>query len=123
MGTTNQTEEADATVTVSINGETASDTLSNLLLKNAVDLGAAGPDNTYGNGRVDGFASASAAGCAVGGIAELPEVAAAPVEAGGTSGRSVGLLVAAIAVSAAAVAVAIGGAGWHARRRASTGSA
>ncbi len=58
--------------------------------------------------------------CPVGGVAELPEVAAAPVEAGGASGRSVGMLVAA---GAAGVAVALGGVGWHARRRASTGSA
>ena len=45
----------------------------------------------------------------VGGIAELPGAAASP----GSSGLGVGVM----AASAAAVVVALGGAGWYARRR------
>lgn len=52
----------------------------------------------------------------VGGVAELPEVDAAPLEASGSSGPSAGV-VAGIAAGAAAGAVALGGAAWYARRR------
>ena len=37
-------------------------TLRNLILDNAVDLGAPGMDNTFGAGRLDAYASALAAG-------------------------------------------------------------
>jgi hypothetical protein len=42
---------------------TARTNLRNYILNNAVDLGAAGVDNTYGSGRVDAYAAAVAAGC------------------------------------------------------------
>ena len=48
----------------------------------------------------------------VGGIAELPDVAAAPVEAGGSSGPGVAL----VAAIAGAVVIALSGAAWYARR-------
>ena len=48
----------------------------------------------------------------VGGIAELPEVAGAPLETGGSSGPSAGML-----AGVAASAVALGGAAWYTRRR------
>ena len=51
----------------------------------------------------------------VGGIAELPEVAAAPLEAEGASGPSAAVL--AGVAAAAAGAAALGGAAWYARRR------
>ena len=38
--------------------------LRNLILNNAVDLGTAGTDNTFGAGRLDAYAAAAAAGCA-----------------------------------------------------------
>lgn len=40
-------------------------TLRNALLSSAVDLGPSGPDNTYGAGRLDAFAAAGLAGCAI----------------------------------------------------------
>ena len=52
----------------------------------------------------------------VGGIAELPEVAGAPLETGGSSGGNAGVL-AGVAGAVAAGAVAMGGAAWYARRR------
>jgi hypothetical protein len=59
----------------------------------------------------------------VGGIAELPrldggqaEVAGTPLEMGGSSGPSVGL-VAGVAAAVAAGALALGSAAWYARRR------
>ena len=52
----------------------------------------------------------------VGGVAELPEAAGSPLEAGGSSGSSPGVL-AGIAAALAAGAVALGGAAWWARRR------
>ena len=52
----------------------------------------------------------------VGGIAELPEVAGAPLEAADSSGPSAGLL-AGIAALAGVGALALGGAAWYARRR------
>ena len=86
-------------------------TLRNLLLKNAVDLGAAGPDNVYGNGRIDALASATAAGCSapVGGIAELPEVQEAPLPVPDSSGLSESVLAGIVAASAATL---LGGTAW-----------
>ena len=52
----------------------------------------------------------------VGGIAELPKVAGASLETGGSSGGNAGVL-AGVASAMAAVAVALGGAAWYARRR------
>ncbi len=52
----------------------------------------------------------------VGGIAELPEVAGAPLEAAGSSGPSAGLLASVIAAMTAG-GLALGGAAWYARRR------
>ena len=52
----------------------------------------------------------------VGGIAELPEVAIAPLETPGSSGPSAGLL-AGVAGTLAAGVVIFGGAAWYARRR------
>ena len=49
----------------------------------------------------------------VGGVAELPGAAASPMATSGSSGPSVALS----AVIAAAVVIAMGGAGWYARRR------
>ena len=46
------------------NPSTDRTTLRNLILNNAVDLGASGMDNTFGKGRLDAYASALAAGCA-----------------------------------------------------------
>ena len=51
---------------------------------------------------------------AVGGIAELPEVAGTPLETDGSSASNAGLLTGVIAAIAAA---ALGGAAWYARRR------
>ena len=53
---------------------------------------------------------------AVGGVAELPEVAGAPLQATGSSGGNAGLLAGLIAVVVAG-AVALGGAAWYVRRR------
>ena len=58
--------------------------------------------------------SASCVGLAVGGIAELPEAARAPLEAGASSGPGAALLVAAGVLAGVA---SIGGAAWYARRR------
>lgn len=55
-------------------------------------------------------------GCPVGGVAELPDVAARPLEAVGSSGPRAIVMVGVVA-AIAAVAVALGGAGWYARRR------
>ena len=52
----------------------------------------------------------------VGGIAELPEVAGAPLETVGSSGPSAGLL-AGVAVAVTAASSSLGGAAWYARRR------
>ncbi|MCH8901613.1 MAG: hypothetical protein IIC88_04875 [Chloroflexi bacterium] len=51
----------------------------------------------------------------VGGIAELAEVAGTPLEAVGSSGVSTGVL--ASLAAAMAIAIALGGAAWYARRR------
>ena len=53
---------------------------------------------------------------AVGGIAELPDVAGTPVEALNTSNGNAGLL-AGVAAAAIAGAVALGGAAWYTRKR------
>ena len=52
----------------------------------------------------------------VGGIAELPDVDAAPLEADGTAGTRLGLL-AGVTAAIVASAVALAGAAWYARRR------
>lgn len=52
----------------------------------------------------------------VGGVAELPDVAGTPLEAGGSSGLSGGVL-AGITAAVTAGALAFGGAAWYARRR------
>ena len=52
----------------------------------------------------------------VGGIAELPDVAGAPLEAPDSSGGNTGLLVAVIAAATAAM-LTIAGTAWYARRR------
>ncbi len=52
----------------------------------------------------------------VGGLAELPEAAGAPLEAPGSSGGNAGLL-AALAAAATAAVITLGGAAWYARRR------
>ena len=52
----------------------------------------------------------------IGGIAELPEVAAPPLEAPDSSGSSTGLI-AGIVAAIAAGTLALGGAAWYARRR------
>ncbi len=52
----------------------------------------------------------------VGGIAELPDADAAPLETGGSPGTGVGVL-AGIAAALAAGTVVLGGAAWYARRR------
>ena len=54
----------------------------------------------------------------VGGIAELPDLGALPLETAGSSGVSVGVLIGVAAAAAlAAGAVTLGGAAWYARRR------
>ena len=52
----------------------------------------------------------------IGGVAELPDVAATPLEAGGSSGASVSFL-AALAAGSTAGVIALGGAAWYAKRR------
>ena len=52
----------------------------------------------------------------VGGVAELPDAPAAPLDARDASGANVGLLAAGFAAAAAAVA-ALGGGAWYTRRR------
>ena len=49
----------------------------------------------------------------IGGVAELPDVAASPAETGGSSAPGV----ARVTTIAAAVVIALGGAAWYARRR------
>ncbi len=95
---------------------------------------AAGPDDWDGDGHTDwrellplvdircdpmnandGLPTACGPGAGVGGVAELPEAALNPAETSGQSSGGAGL-VAAIA-GATAGALALGGAGWYARRR------
>ncbi len=52
----------------------------------------------------------------VGGVAELPEVTGAPLQATGSSGGNAGLIAGLIAAVVAG-AVALGGAAWYVRRR------
>jgi len=89
-------------------------TLRNLILNNAVDLGASGMDNTFGAGRLDAYAAAAGCAGAVGGIAEFPslEPDAAP---SGSSSSMPNTIVLAGAVAGSAVLLAAGG--WYARRR------
>ena len=53
----------------------------------------------------------------VGGIAELPEIARAPLETDGSSGVGAGVLAGAIAGAVLVGGVTLGGAAWYARRR------
>ena len=90
------------------------DTFENrfLCLDPLVDDAAADPD---GDGRtnLEEFQLGSKPCVAtVGGIAELPEVAGAPLETGGSSRGNAGVLAA-----IAALAVTLGGAAWYTRRR------
>ena len=82
-----------------------------------VDDAAADPD---GDGRTNleefELGSKPCVFNAVGGIAELPEVAGTPLETDGSSGPSAGVL-AGIVAAIAAVAVALTGAAWYVRRR------
>ena len=82
-----------------------------------VDDAAADPD---GDGRtnLEEFAMGSKPCVAnvVGGVAELPEVAGAPLEAPDSSGSNTGLL-AGVAGAVAAGTLTLGGAAWYARRR------
>ena len=55
-------------------------------------------------------------GTGIGGIAELPEVAEAPLDATGSSGGNAGLL-AGVIIAVVAGVVALGGAAWYVRRR------
>lgn len=55
-------------------------------------------------------------GGGVGGVAELPEAAGAPLQATGSSGGNAGLIAGLIAAVVAG-AVALGGAAWYVRRR------
>ena len=52
----------------------------------------------------------------VGGIAELPDAAGAPLEAPDSSGSSIGMWVV-VAAGVVGGALALGGAGWYVRRR------
>lgn len=54
--------------------------------------------------------------CAVGGIAELPDVVRAPLQRGSSSGPGTGVL-ASIAAAVAVGGVVLGGAAWYARKR------
>ena len=54
---------------------------------------------------------------AVGGVAELPEVASTPLEAPDSSGSNTGALAGAIAGAVLAGGVTLGGAAWYKRRR------
>jgi len=82
------------------------------LSNTAVDLGPAGPDDTYGAGRLDVLAAYNSL-VPVGGIAELPEIAqrsggAADAPAGDSAALAVGLAAALFALAAGA---------WYAKRR------
>ena len=55
-------------------------------------------------------------GTGVGGVAELPEVAGAPLQGTGSSGSNAGLIAGVIAAVVSG-AVALGGAAWYVRRR------
>ena len=55
-------------------------------------------------------------GCPVGGVAELPEVARAPLEAGDSSGPGAAML-ASVTAGVLAGAASISGAVWYTRRR------
>ena len=86
-------------ISVALSGDTA------VVGANEEDAGGSGAGAAYVFG--PGF---------VGGIAELPEVAGAPLETGGSSGGSAGVL-AGLAGAVAAGAVAVGSAAWYTRRR------
>jgi hypothetical protein len=74
------------------------------------------PENpSYGTSS-DPLDPGSPGGPGVGGIAELPEIDGAPLETGGSSGPSAGV-VAGMAAALVTGALALGGAAWYARRR------
>ena len=83
------------------------------LSSTAVDLGSAGPDDTYGAGRLDVLAAYDSLIEPVGGIAELPDLAQ---RSGGAATAPPGES-AAPAVGLAAVLVALAVGAWYARRR------
>jgi subtilisin family serine protease len=79
----------------------------------AVDLGPAGPDDTYGAGRLDVLAAYNSLIEPVGGIAELPDVAqrsssAADASAGDSAALAAGLVAMLVALTTGA---------WYAKRR------
>jgi subtilisin family serine protease len=88
------------------------DQQSAALTTTAVDLGPAGPDNTYGAGRLNVLAAYDSL-VPVGGIADLPDIARQP---GGAAGAWPGGS-AALAVGLAATLVALTTGAWYARRR------
>ena len=75
----------------------------------ATDFALQSPSPTNNAGQVGSLT-------AVGGIAELPEVSGAPLEAPDSSGGNTGLLAAVIAAATAAM-LTLAGAAWYARRR------
>ena len=82
-----------------------------------VDDAAADPDGDGWLNSVEfNFGTNPCVANAVGGIAELPEVAGTPLETDGSSGGSLGVL-AGIAAGTVAGILAFGGAAWYARRR------
>jgi subtilisin family serine protease len=88
------------------------DQQSAALSTTAVDLGPAGPDDTYGRGRLNVLAAYNSLAQPVGGIAVLPDIAQRPGTANAPGGDS-----AALAVGLAAVLVALTTSVWYAKRR------
>jgi hypothetical protein len=80
------------------------------------DIAVVAPFEDVGGNADQGRAYVFSGSGPVGGIAELPELDAAPVGAGGSSGVSVGQ-VACVAALAAAAGLSLGGAAWYVRRR------
>ena len=73
--------------------------------------------NTSSCGTVDYGVRTAGAAPPVGGVAELPEVAAAPLDAEQPSGPNTAVLAAVAGAVLAAGTVALSGAAWYARRR------
>ena len=88
------------------------DQQSAALTSTAVDLGTAGPDNTFGAGRLDVLAAYNSL-VPVGGIAELPDIAQRSGSVADASVRES----AALAFGLAAMLVAVTTGAWYARRR------